>query len=363
MLLWLCLLPTAFGDQPFPTPKTPFAPRHYVCYRASAPLKMDGRLDEADWKAAEPTQPFADIEGPSKPAPPLLTRARMLWDDQYLYIGAQLHEPHVWAKLTERDSVIYYDDDFEVFIDPDGDTHNYYELEINALGTEWDLFLTKPYRDDGKAIDAWDITGLKTAVWIDGTLNNPADIDKGWSVEIAIPWKVLKQAADKPTPPGNGDRWRMGFSRVDWRMEVVEGTYRKVVNPKTGKPYPENNWVWSPPGLISMHYPERWGYVQFSSVTVGRGKVAFEPEPEADGIRVLYRIYYAQREYQRRHGRFTDDLKALGLESEKARGYLLPKLEIGISGFNALLEPQGNLPRLTISTDGHLQRFPAAGAR
>ena len=71
----------------------------------------------------------------------------MLWDDTYLYVGALLEEPHVWATLTQHDSVIFHDNDFEVFIDPDGDNHEYCEIEINALNTEWDLFLNKPYRD------------------------------------------------------------------------------------------------------------------------------------------------------------------------------------------------------------------------
>ena len=65
-----------------------------------------------------------------------------------------------------RDAVIYHDNDFEVFIDPDGDNHLYYELEINALGTEWDLLLVKPYRDGGPAVNAWDIQGLRTAVHV-----------------------------------------------------------------------------------------------------------------------------------------------------------------------------------------------------
>ena len=86
----------------------------------------------------------------------------MLYDDNYFYFAAELDEPHVWATLTDRDAVIYHDNDFEVFIDPDGDNHLYYELEINALGTEWDLLLVKPYRDGGPAINAWDIQGLQT---------------------------------------------------------------------------------------------------------------------------------------------------------------------------------------------------------
>lgn len=69
-----------------------------------------------------------DIEGDRKPRPRFRTRVKMLWDDNYFYMGAEMEEPHVWATLTERDSIIYRDNDFEVFIDPDGDNHNYYEI-------------------------------------------------------------------------------------------------------------------------------------------------------------------------------------------------------------------------------------------
>ena len=57
----------------------------------------------------------------------------MLWDDEYFYVAAELEEPDIWATLTERDAVIFYDNDFEIFIDPDGDSHEYYEFEMNAL--------------------------------------------------------------------------------------------------------------------------------------------------------------------------------------------------------------------------------------
>ena len=165
-------------------------PRGYVCYRAHTPLEIDGKLDKPQWKAVPWTDDFVDIEGDKKPRPRFRTRAKMLWDDTYLYIGADLEDPHVWATLTEHDSVIYHDNDFEVFIDPDGDNHDYYELEINALNTEWDLRLVKPYRDGGPALNSWEIPGLKKAVHVDGTLNDPRDTDRGWSVELALPWKV-----------------------------------------------------------------------------------------------------------------------------------------------------------------------------
>ena len=65
----------------------------------------------------------------------------MLWDDDYLYIAAELEEPHVWATLTQHDAVIFHDNDFEVFLNPEGDSHLYAELELNALNTTWDLLL------------------------------------------------------------------------------------------------------------------------------------------------------------------------------------------------------------------------------
>jgi len=242
------------------------APKEYLCYRVAETLKIDGNLDELSWRKAPATDVFVDIEGGGKPRPRFTTRARMLWDDQYFYIGAEMDEPHVWGTLTKRDSVIFHDNDFEVFIDPNGDRDEYYELEINALNTAWDLFLPKPYMDGGKAQDSWDINGLETAVKVTGTLNDPSDVDKGWSVEMAIPWKALAAYAHKPAPPGDGDQWRVNFSRVEWRHEIVDGKYRKTPNTK------EDNWVWSPQGVVNMHVPEKWGYVRFTTVAAGKGR-------------------------------------------------------------------------------------------
>ena len=120
---------------------------------ATAPRRSANRrrIDDAAWQAAPWTDGFVDIEGDRKPQPRFRTRVKMLWDDEHFYVAAELEEPHVWGTLTKHDSVIFHDNDFEVFIDPDGDNHEYYEFEINALNTEWDLFLKKPYRDGGPA--------------------------------------------------------------------------------------------------------------------------------------------------------------------------------------------------------------------
>ncbi len=280
-------------------------PRGYVAYRAEPTPVIDGRLDDPTWQAVPWTEEFVDIEGDHMPTPRYATRAKLLWDDEYLYVGAHLEEPHVWATLTERDSVIFHDNDFEVFIDPDGDNHQYYEIEVNALNTVWDLRLVKPYREGGPALDAWDIAGLRTAVYVDGTLNDSRDEDRYWSVEMAFPWTALAEYSQVPSPPAPGDQWRINFSRVEWDT-VIEGIdYIKV----TGRP--EHNWVWSPQGTIDMHRPETWGYVQFSSAAPGSD--LFRPDPTYPGRVLLHRIYYAQRSYREAHGHWAGSLDALGL--------------------------------------------------
>ena len=256
----------------------PFGVREYDAPKVAAPPAIDGALDDAAWLTAPWTEPFVDIRGEGWPVPAWTTRARMVWDEDHLYIAAELEEPHLWATLAERDAILYREHDFEVFIDPDGDARDYYELEINALGTEFDLFLPQPYQRAGKANVAWDMEGLRTAVALDGTLNDPSDADRGWTVEIAIPWSALRppEGEDAPgapeagrrsadTAPRAGDEWRINFSRVQWPVDVVPGGYRRAREPTREDRHPEHNWVWSPQGEINMHIPEAWGIVRFTA--------------------------------------------------------------------------------------------------
>lgn len=314
-------------------------PRGYVCFQATAAPKIDGRIDEDVWAKVPWTETFVDIEGDARPKPGLKTRAKMLWDNEHFYIAAELEEPHVWATLTNHDSVIFQDNDFEVFIDPDRDNHEYYELELNALNTTWDLFLTKPYKDGGIADNTWEITGLRTAVHVDGSLNNATDKDNGWSVEIAIPWAALKKYAHRSTPPQSGDLWNIDFSRVQWRHEIVDGKYRKV--PKTR----EDNWVWSAPGIIDMHRPERWGLVQFSTAApTGAPAAALNApvdtgarvvDPHAAGRDALMQIYHRQRSFQKENGKWAVSLNDLAFEASDPRIAQQIQLQLTENGFEA----------------------------
>lgn len=286
-------------------------PKTYVAYRTGAPLNLDGNLNEPCWQHAPWTDEFQDIEGTRRPAPLHSTKAKMLWDDQYLYIAAKLEEPHIWGTFTERESIIFHENNFEVFIDPDGDTHNYYELEINALGTIWDLFLTKPYRNGGIPISAWDVAGFEFGIQLYGTLNDPSDVDSHWVIEMAFPWKILKEAAPSKRPPLPGEQWRINFSRVQWQLDVVNGQYQKRINPETGEPFAEYNWVWSPQYVIDMHRPEFWGYVQFSDIKAGEATEAFFIKPEEKVKFALRELYYLQHTFFWKHNRFAENLMEL----------------------------------------------------
>jgi hypothetical protein len=251
-------------------PAVPPAPRHYRAPHVTTPPAIDGRLDDPAWRAAGWSDPFVDIEGDRKPRPPLRTRMKLAWDDSTLYVAGELEEPHLWATITRRDAVIFHDNDFELFVDPDGDAAKYFELEINALNTQWDLFLPTAYRDGGKALDAFDFAGLRSAVALDGTLNDPSDRDRGWTIEMAIPFRAFTAPGITHRAPVAGDSWRVNFSRVEWDLEVRAGAYAKVLDPAAGKPRPEHNWVWTPQGVIDMHQPEQWGVVEF--VRQGRSR-------------------------------------------------------------------------------------------
>lgn len=351
-----------------PEPDIDYAPRAYLCRRASGGLKLDGRLDKPFWEQAPWSEDFVDIEGDNKPLPSKRTRVKMLWDDEYFYIGAELEEDEIWATLTERDAVIFHDNDFEIFIDPDGDSHQYYEFEINALNTVWDLLLVTPYRDGGPPVNGWDIRGLRTAVHIDGELNNPAANNRSWSIEVAMPWSALQECAAHGRPPLAGESWRVNFSRVQWQVEQRGGQYYKQVNPATGKPFPEDNWVWSPQGVVNMHYPELWGYVVFGSeegAAVGRngdeelhasldlGDIVLPPDEEIKWR--LRRLYYRQRNYYAEHGQFIDDEEQLiGSESELA----LPGLQVetGTGLFRVSAPSTDGMARYWIREDGKLWR-------
>ncbi len=282
-------------------------PRQYVAFQAIGSIKIDGKPAEASWELVPWSDYFTDIEGSLKPSPPFKTRFKILWDQKYLYLLAEMEEPDIWASIKKRDEVIFYDNDFEVFLDPDGDTQNYFEIEVNAFNTIFDLFLPKPYRNGGPALLNWDMPNLRSAVSVQGTINHSNDVDQKWMVEMALPFSSMS-LGDKIKMPKDKSTWRINFSRIEWNMEVVKENYVKVKDPVTHRHLPEHNWVWSPQGVVNMHLPERWGYLHFS--TAQPSKVVPEVAlPVTEGLKkYLWLLFYKQQEYRQLHEKYATEL-------------------------------------------------------
>ena len=256
----------------------------YICRRTTRPPRIDGALDDECWVRAERSPRFVDLVT-GAPAP-LETRMAALWDDKALYVAYWIEEPNVQARLTERDSFIWTENDVEMFI---GGPDCYYEFQINARGTVYEVFYVwqEAYRRAGfdsheefdlarRTVDVlggfqdssrfgrhprgrrwafmdWDFPGLRTAVRVDGTLNDDRDIDRGWTVELSFPWKGMSALAQgRALPPRAGDIWRMDFSRFE---AVIAGGER--VRPDPG-------WALNKHGVYDSHIPECFSLVQFS---------------------------------------------------------------------------------------------------
>lgn len=249
---------------------------HYTAYKIEESITVDGSLGEESWKTIERSARFRDLV--SGDSAYLDTRAAVCWDNQYLYVGFWVEEPYLQASHTKRDAPIYEDNDVELFI---AGEDGYYEFEINSYGTIYevlffwmDSYVKKEYqkipwfkRDApgarifngvgyrhprGQRIGfwKWDMPGIKTGVHMNGTMNKDNDKDKGWTVEIAIPWSSLKILADgRHLPPVPGETWRMDFSRF---------------NRKKGSEKDSGGWAWSPHGVWDSHVPECFTYITFS---------------------------------------------------------------------------------------------------
>ena len=307
-MLWLLLALPARAQQGFEGLAALFTPpQGYVVHHTTEALTMDGHLLESAWQQAPWTTDFVDIEGAAKPRPSLRTRAKLLWNDSTLFIAASLQEPQLWAYQTQHDAIIFKDNDFEVFIDPDNNTHQYFEVEVNARNQTFDLFLPKPYRNGGDALVSWDAPGLRSGVRLVGTLNQPQDRDSSWTVELAIPLRSLRLGYPWH-PPTEGTQWRLNFSRVEWEVAVQNNQVSKVKD-AAGRELPEHNWVWSPQGVINMHYPERWGYLQFTR----QAGTTFQLPYAEQQKRYLWLVYYRQQQHRQRVGRYAATLADLGI--------------------------------------------------
>jgi hypothetical protein len=187
-------------------------------------------------------------------------------------------------------------------------------------------------------------------VQVKGTINNPKDKDKEWTVELAIPLKSLSFGMTNQLPK-DGALWRINFSRVQWETHL-EG--QKIVRTKgeNNRILPENNWVWSPQGVINMHFPERWGYLQFST---DKDKPFILPIVEKQKT-WLWLIYYRQKEYFNKNHRYALQLADLNIiENPAIEGVANAlKMEATSHLFNAQISDKES-QAITINQEGLIQ--------
>jgi hypothetical protein len=262
---------------------------HYTCLRTPSRIEIDGRLDTPEWQKAPKSRRFVDLVSG---VPGFLeTRMASLWDDENLYVAFWVEEPNVRARLIDRDSLVWTENDVEIFIEGED---CYYEFQINALGTIYEVFYVwqDAYRKGSRfdipefgllerrvdvlggfqdasrygrhprgarwAFMDWDFPGLKAAVQVSGTINDSSNVDRGWTAEVAFPWSGMKAlAGGRPVPPRDGDVWRMDFSR----FELLE--YCGV------KADPHPGWALNRHGIYDSHIPECFSFVHFLEKKIG----------------------------------------------------------------------------------------------
>jgi hypothetical protein len=245
--------------------KAPLPTKRYVATKIAKPIKIDGKLDEAAWKTAPSTGLFVDTLTGN--ASPVSTEAKLLWDNQNLYIAFENADTDIWSTLTVRDDKLWTQEAVEVMIDADGNGKSYIELQVAPNGTIFDTYLPT-YRKYEDSIDpkakpySWN-SKLKSAVKVDGTLNKRDDQDKGWAVEMALPLADVN-GLDKPgvkLPPAVGDVWRANMFRLD-----------------SPKDKPQVAVGWNPPMVGDFHKLDRFGEIVFGDE---KGQVPAAAKAEA----------------------------------------------------------------------------------
>jgi len=228
-------------------------PKHYTCYQTKEPVAINAILDKPIWKKTPALDNWLITVDPKKLHKPATfpTTAWMCWDQDNLYIGFECIDKDIRGSRAKKDSDVWEDDAFELFIDPNGDGKNYVEIEINPLNTILDLLIVTPL-ENWKESAKFDVKGIVSAVRTYGTLNYKYDDDEKWVGEIMIPWQSFAEAVHNETcslPPKDGDTWRIGLFRSE-RGSKIKGT-------------PQEWNSWSP--IITNHTPGQFGYVTFST--------------------------------------------------------------------------------------------------
>ncbi len=241
--------PTSNRIQPAPT-ELP----SYVVLRTDQGIRIDGHSNETDWQLA-PTLDFIMPWSDLKKERVQSTVARLLWDDDNLYIVYECADPYLDAEVENHDGPVYQEDAVEIFATPNAANEGgitYFGYEMNIKGTLLDYIAFGGSDEWTSNIHfPWQSEGVQIATSFDGTLNDHTDVDRGWILEIAIPHDNFRHVSGQ-IPPRDGDIWRAGLNRTAGH----QGQFG----------------VWSDThsANASFHHATRFGKLIFSTDTTGR---------------------------------------------------------------------------------------------
>jgi hypothetical protein len=228
----------------------------YTAQRRIDTITVDGNLSEASWAGALSTTVLTLWNGSPAPAS-LQTSAKMVWDDQYLFIGFNAQDPDVYATFAGRDRNLWEQDNFEVFVTVPGTT-GYVEVEGSPAEAIWDgLFTAALQGPQG----SYNLAKLQVAARVNGTLNKSADQDIGFTGEIRLPFSDIYQGVPGGHPT-NGTQLRLNLNRINWNTPVTQGG--------KGATGSDTYHAWSPVSGASpaFHQPGKFGTVTFSTDSV-----------------------------------------------------------------------------------------------
>jgi hypothetical protein len=328
-----------------------YQPEEYFCNTAAATPVIDGIVKGEEWDNINWSSVFVSMVNEESVNELFATQFKLSYQNDSIYIAAQLNETHIWAIHEECTSPHQKDNFLEIFIDSDNDEFDYMCIKVNALG-----YVCGEYRtiESNKPLHYFSLkdTLIRSAVFVNGTLNDPGDEDEYWTVELAIPINLAigEDTLLKPAP-----LWKFNLLRTRWQYVIVSGFYKKILDADTGEKYPGDQLIWSPIGSNSIHQPELWGECNFLGIypqkyqyvnTFHIRQIKWE----------LRNVFYAQHLHFQKHGRYAHKLAGLKDVGFDLSALLFkPKVQARSQYFKVIIEDKDSGKRWEINHLGQIR--------
>ncbi len=209
-------------------------------------IKLDGNFNEPVWRRAKPLRPCVDTMGGRRLKWPAM-HVRMAYDDQALYIAAEVYDSRLIAPHTHQDDHLWENDVLELMIDPLGTEHNYVELQVSPRGIVFDSRFDSRRQPAPFGRLHWS-SGMRVAVKTQGRVDDNRD-DRGYKVELALPWENLVWGQKAPATFRH-------FLQKGLRANIYVLDRRPE-----GAASVQGACGWSAVLVPDFHFPKRFGYI------------------------------------------------------------------------------------------------------